>query len=283
MTEEAEKLNVLLQAEITERKRAEEALRAAKDRLATQALELERRTEKLRETVGELEAFSYSVAHDLRAPLRALHGYADCLLQEYSDKIDATGRLYLERMFRSSVRMDKLIQDVLSYTMVLGATVPLGRVALDTLVRDLIENSPDWGASKAEIQIEGTLPDVHGNEALLGQCISNLIGNAIKFVPPGAQAQIRISAESTPTDVRLWIKDNGIGIAPENHDRIFRMFDRIYSADEYVGTGIGLTIVRKDLERMGGRVGLQSELGKGSKFWIELPIETRDEQSNPFG
>jgi signal transduction histidine kinase len=172
-------------------------------------------------------------------------------------------------MERAAVRMDKLIQDVLSYTQILRE-VPLEIIALDTLLRDLIDTYQDWQAPKADIQIAGTLPEVLGNEALLGQCLANLMGNAVKFVTPGTKPQVRVWAESLPDSVRLWIADSGLGIAPENHHRIFRMFERIHTASEYGGTGIGLTIVRKAMGRMGGRIGFQSELGVGSRFWIEL-------------
>jgi signal transduction histidine kinase len=273
LTERAEHLNAQLEKEIAVRKAAEASLLQARDRLADRAGELERlvteRTEKLREMVGELEAFSYSVAHDLRAPLRAVQGYSTALLNEYADRLDETGCSYLQRMERAAIRMDKLIQDVLSYTKILRE-VPMGVIALDTLLRDLIDTFEDWKPPRAKIQIDGTLPDVLGNEALLGQCLSNLLGNAVKFVTPGTLPQVRVWTEHVPDHVRIWIEDNGVGIASENHARVFRMFERIYTTNEYSGTGIGLTIVRKAMERMGGRVGLDSEFGKGSRFWLEL-------------
>lgn len=273
LTEIAERLNEHLEKEIAVRKLAEASLLEAKDRLADRAGELERlvaeRTEKLREIVGELEAFSYSVAHDLRAPLRAVQGFSAALLEGYADRLDQTGCSYLQRMERAVVRMDKLIQDVLSYTKILRE-VPMEAIDLDTLLRDIMDTYEDWHPPRADIQIDGRLPNVLGNEALLGQCLANLIGNAVKFVPPGVKPRVRVWAEVLPDHARIWIADNGVGIAPENHHRIFRMFERIYTASEYGGTGIGLTIVRKAMERMGGRVGFESELGQGTRFWIEL-------------
>ncbi len=275
LTEAAETLNAQLQVEIAERRVAETSLQKANDRLANHEEELERlvaeRTEKLRITVGELEEFSYSVSHDMRAPLRAMQSYASFLIDEYSTKLDEQGVQYLQQIMRSAARLDHLIQDVLSYTRVIHAKVPMGPVNLDQLVRDIIETFTDGQPIKPEIQIKGNLPKVTGNEALLGQCVSNLLSNGAKFVSPGTTPQIEVSAEAKGDDsVRVWFKDNGIGIAPENHERIFRLLERIHPATSYEGTGIGLTIVRKAIERMDAQVGFESELGKGSNFWIQL-------------
>jgi PAS domain S-box-containing protein len=261
--------------DITERKRGERELQAAKDVISRHASQLEtvvnERTAELRETVGELEAFSYSVSHDMRAPLRAMQGYAKVLTEGYAGKcLDATAVDYLQRICRAALRLDHLILDVLSYTKVLRADAPMARVNLDRLACDLIETESSARRPGAEIQIEGSLPAVLGNEALLTQCISNLLSNALKFISPGTIPRVRIWAETADNQVRVWCEDNGIGIAPENHDRIFRMFERIHPASQYEGTGIGLTIVRKAVERMGAQLGLQSDLGKGSKFWILL-------------
>jgi PAS domain S-box-containing protein len=261
--------------DITERHRAEEALLSAKNEIARHALELERvvteRTGELRETIGELEGFSYSVSHDMRAPLRAMQSFAQFLVDEYRSKLDEQGVNYLHQIMRSAVRLDRLIQDVLSYTRILHAKVPMERVDLDRLVRDIVETHPNGQQMQSEIRIKGTLPKVMGNEALLMQCVSNLLSNAAKFVSPGITPLVEISAEPMEdASIRVWFKDNGIGIAPENHDRIFRLFERIHPAAEYEGTGIGLTIVRKATERMGAQVGFESGLGNGSHFWIQL-------------
>jgi len=225
LRERAEKLNVQLQAEIAEREQAQAAVQEAKAQLANHARELERtvaeRTAKLRETVADLEAFSYSVAHDLRAPLRSLQGYSTSSLEEYAEKLDETGKMYLERMARSAVRMDKLIQDVLSYTRLLGADPKLESIDLDRLVRDLIETYPDWYPPKVNLQIEGKLPSVRGHEALVAQCVSNIVNNALKFVSPGTQPRVKIWAESVNNYTRIWFQDNGVGIAKEDQARIF--------------------------------------------------------------
>ncbi len=229
------------------------------------------RTAALRETVQELEAFSYSISHDMRAPLRAMHGFAEKLLEDYSGKVlDREGQNYLGRISRAAVRLDSLIQDVLTYTRVLRSDVPIRSIELERLITDLIEAYPEWQSPKAEIVLAKPLPAVRGNEALLTQCISNLIHNAMKFVAAGTKPRLAIRAEQVGAQTRVWFEDNGVGIAKEDHARIFRMFERIYPASEFEGTGMGLTIVRKAMERMSGQVGFDSELGKGSRFWIQL-------------
>ena len=261
--------------DITERKQAEEVLLNATDQISRHAAHLEQvvteRTGQLRETISELEGFSYSVSHDMRAPLRAMQSYGQYLVDEYGSKLDEKGANYLQQIMRAAVRLDRLIQDVLSYTRIIHSSVPMEPVDLDRLVRDIVETYPNGQPIKPQISIKGTLPKVIGNEALLTQCISNLLGNGAKFVSPGTTPRLEVSAEvREQAMIRVWFKDNGIGIAPENHERVFRLLERIHPATDYEGNGIGLTIVRKAVERMGAQVGFESELGKGSNFWIQL-------------
>ncbi|MDB6095677.1 MAG: hypothetical protein JWM32_3239 [Verrucomicrobia bacterium] len=275
LTFAAEALSTRLQVEIEERKAAEAALQQAKDRLSNQALELEHlvaaRTAELRETTRELEAFSYSVAHDMREPLRGMRGYAEILLAEHGAMLNPTGKAYLERIVQSASRMDMLIQDVLAYTKVLHADAMLTPIDLNRLTRDVIAIYPEWQEPLAEIEIVGVLPTVLGHEALLTQCITNLLSNAVKFMDPGVVPRIQIRGEAKPdARQRVWFENNGIGIAPKDRDRVFGMFVRLNSKTEFGGTGIGLTIVRRAIERMGGRIDFESEPGQGSRFWIEL-------------
>jgi PAS domain S-box-containing protein len=261
--------------DITERKATENALLEAKNLLTAQAAALERtvldRTRELRETIGELEGFSYSISHDMRAPLRAMQSFSQFLLDDYGDKLDEQGVHYLHEIMRSAVLLDRLIQDVLSYTRVLHAKLPMERVDLDSLVHGIVADFPSERDVKAAIEIKGKLPAVVGNEALLVQCVSNLLSNGAKFVLPEVTPRVEISAETfEDVWIRVCFKDNGIGIAPEDHERVFRLFERIHPGAESEGTGIGLTIVRKAVERMGGKVGFESEAGKGSNFWIQL-------------
>ncbi len=260
--------------DITARKRVEQELLAAKNEISRHAVDLEEtvaeRTAQLRETIGELEAFSYSISHDMRAPLRAMRGYTEILLDKHAVQLDAEGIKYLERIYAGSARLDSLIQDVLTYTRVLRAEIKIEPIDLNTLVRQIIATYPQLHAGNAEIQIEGVLPKVLGAEVSLAQSISNLLTNAVKFVAPGTTPRIKIRAEAIAGDVRLWVEDNGVGIAAKDQARIFKMFERVGGSTVYEGTGVGLTIVHKAVERMGGRHGVESEVGRGSKFWIQL-------------
>lgn len=258
--------NQALESEIAERRQVEAALQEA-NRQKTE------RTAELHEMIHELEAFSYSIAHDMRAPLRAMQGFAQILREDYAGRIDLQGIEYLHRIERASTRLDRLIQDVLSYTKILRAPAPMKSVDLDRLARDLIATYPDWAPPRAEVAIDGRLPSVVGNEAFLTQCLSNLVGNAVKFQNPGNLPRVRLWAEPRPGGTRLWIEDNGIGIAPENHQRIFGLFEQVHSPHEFQGTGIGLAIVRKAVERMNGQFGFESAVGQGSRFWLQFASE----------
>jgi PAS domain S-box-containing protein len=259
--------------DITQRRQAEVDLHRAHALLADKAKHLEslveQRTAKLRETIGELEAFSYSIAHDMRAPLRSLKGFSDILLEEHKAGLETEAQRYLERIAAAADRMDKLIQDVLSYSRIVRTDLTLAPVRLAALLPSILETYPHFAPDRAQIVFQEPLPTVLGNEAMLTQIFSNLLGNAVKFVAPGVTPRVTISASRTEAMVRVQVADNGIGILPEQRDKIFEMFHQV--SNLYEGTGIGLAIVRKSVERMGGRVGVQSRPGSGSVFWFELP------------
>jgi signal transduction histidine kinase len=240
----------------------------AQTRLEDQVRE---RTTELQERNDELEAFGYSISHDLRAPLRAMQGFSQALLEDCGERLDAMGREYAERIVAGSQRMDELIRDLLAYSRVSRAELQLVRVPLTPVAQSaLAELSGALRARSAKVQIDEPLPVVLGHPATLSQVLTNLLGNGLKFVPPERVPRLRVSAERHNGQVRVWVEDNGIGIAPEHQTRIFRVFERLHSGDDYPGTGIGLAIVRKAVERMGGQVGVESSLGQGSRFWVEL-------------
>lgn len=236
--------------------------------------ELERRvserTSRLKEMVAELEAFSYSVSHDLRAPLRAMQGFAQALIEDFSDRLGPEGVSYLDRLARAASRLDSLTQDVLRYSRITRDEIRLEPVNLDLLVTEVIQQYPEFREPRGLIHIRLPLGVVLGQRSGLTQCISNLVGNALKFVPPDRAPHISIYSEERDGKLRLVVEDNGIGIESRHYQRIFGMFERVHAEGQFEGTGIGLAIVRKAVERMGGGVGLESELGRGSRFWIEL-------------
>ncbi len=289
-----EKIFTVILRDTTERKRSEEALHKAKDELAHANAELERkveeRTARLQELVDELEHFSYSITHDMRAPLRAMVGLIALLEIDPGNTFSPQGKEFFQRIKKAATRMDALILDSLNYSKILRQELPLRPVNISELLSGIVQSYPNLQNSIADISIQPDIPLVLGNEAALTQCFSNLLGNAVKFVSDGVKPTVRVWAEtfsrptsddsqplakapvsssgdSSPT-VRIWVEDNGIGIPEDMHPRLFGMFVRLTTSHE--GTGIGLAIVRKAVERMGGRVGLESQPNRGSRFWVEL-------------
>ncbi len=240
--------------------------------------EVAERTARLQETIADLEAFSYTVAHDMRAPLRSMQNFSAFIANECEDKLGPNGKDYLQRIITSAKRMDQLILDVLSYSRVARGHVPITRVDLGILLRGIVDSYPVFQAPSASISVEEHLPAVLGNEALLTQCLANLLGNAVKFVAPHVHPRVTVRAECEGGTVRLWIEDNGIGIPHHMQGRIFGMFERL--TKNYEGTGIGLAIVRKSVERMGGEVGVLSESGAGSRFWLRLQTADSDKTNH---
>jgi signal transduction histidine kinase len=258
---------VLIFRNFTEQREAQRVLARSKEELE---ILVEARTAKLQEVVEELQHVSYSITHDMRAPLRAMNIFAQKLLEQESGSISAQGKDYLNRIIIAVGRFDKLIRDALNYTKAVQLEMPLESVDLSKLIHGLIETYPNLHPDKADVHIDGELPVVIGNESLLTQCFSNLLGNAVKFVAPGVKPKVGVTAETSDRIAKIWIKDNGIGIPEHAQRRLFKMFQKL--DDQYEGTGIGLAIVRKVVERMAGKVGVQSEVGRGSNFWVELPL-----------
>ncbi len=226
------------------------------------------RTAELQEMVNELEYFSYTITHDLRSPLRAMHGFAEILTEELEPLLNEQSRLYLGRMTTSATRMDRLITDALSFSKVMRHEMDTTPQDPAALLIGMIESYPMFQPPRAFVRLEGAFPPILANEAGLTQCFSNLLGNAVKFVEKGRLPELTVRAEPRDGFVRIWFEDNGIGIAPDMQARVFVMFQRL--TKEYEGTGIGLALVKKVAERMGGRVGVDSEPGRGSRFWVEF-------------
>lgn len=259
--------------DITERRKGERALAEAREKLESHARDLElrvhERTQALEKTVKEMEAFSYSLSHDMRAPLRAIQSFSEIVLSEYGEKLGEQGTDLLNRASAAASRMDKLILDLLAFTRVSRMPINLEPVDVEKLITRLIEERAEFQPPRAEITIDAPLLPVTGNEASLTQCLTNLLDNAVKFVAPGALPRVNIRSERADGHVVLWIEDHGIGMDDEAKHKLFQMFQRVHG-DTYPGTGIGLAIVRKAVERMSGEVGVESEPGRGSRFWLRL-------------
>jgi signal transduction histidine kinase len=204
----------------------------------------------------------------MRAPLRAMQGFAGMVLSDSGNQLTDAGADCLRRIINAANRMDALIGDSLQYAKVVREKPPLAGADSVTVLRGVLESYPTFQSPHAEIRIVEPLPPVIANEAGLAQCFSNLLANAIKFVRPGRVARVRIWAETRGDRVRFWFEDKGIGIPREYQERIFEMFQQLDKS--YEGTGIGLALVRKTAERMGGKVGVESRPGKGSRFWLEF-------------
>lgn len=259
--------------DLTGRRNDERRLREALQQAAAARNDLEtrvhERTADLQQRNAELEAFSYSLSHDLRAPIRAIVSFTQIALDEFGAQLGPQGTELLERAIQSAQRLDQLITDVLSFSRTTRHRALNEKVDVDKLVREIIRERPEWNSPRAEVAVEHPLLPVRGDRASLTQCLTNLIDNAVKFVPAGILAQVRVYAQPVGRNVRLYVEDNGIGIPLSAQSRVFELFQRAHNG--YEGHGIGLAIVRRAAERMGGTVGLQSQPSRGSKFWIELP------------
>jgi PAS domain S-box-containing protein len=260
--------------DITELKRVERELAKANEELKDYACNLEaavrERTTHLQETIAELESVSYSLSHDMRAPLRAINSFSQIVLAQAEEKLGPLEKDLLQKSISAAERLDRLISDILIYTRVARGPAPLTSVDVERLLRQIIAERPELQPPRADISIEGPLGSVCCHEAHLTQCITNLLDNAVKFVAPGTPPCVHIRSEALDGKIRLWFEDNGIGISHEAQQRIFGIFERMHDEHIYPGTGIGLAIVRKAAERMGGSVGVESEPGKGSRFWVQL-------------
>ncbi len=264
--------------DITAEKAAERAIEQAQAQLQAYTVSLEQRvadrTSRLEELNKSLEGLSYSIAHDLRAPLRSIQGMTEILLEDHESKFDESGRRIAQDIVRSVRQMDALINDLMSYGRLAHDELPLAPVQSDEVIKQVVRNlGPEIEATRATVEIAPGLPAIIGHRTTFEQVLTNLIGNAVKFVDPARPPKVKIyaGAASTAGFARIVVEDNGIGIQSQFQDRIYRIFERLHSGNRYPGTGIGLAIVQKGVQRMGGQTGVESEPDKGSKFWVELP------------
>jgi signal transduction histidine kinase len=243
------------------------------DELAQAARGINAVADRLEDCNATLDAFAYTVSHDLRAPLRAMHGFSSALLEDYGAPLGNQGRDYATRVVMAAAQMDGLLQDLLAYSRLSRADLTFERVDTDALVDAVLRRMDLQIAERVEVL--RPLPIVRAQRAILQQCLEHLISNALKFARPESASHVRIGADALANGTaRLWVEDDGIGIAPEHHERIFRVFERLHGNEVYPGNGIGLALVKKGAERMHARVGVESTPGRGSRFWLELPQGT---------
>src|SRR5581483_5884867 len=227
--------------DIEEQKQTEAALEKAREQLAWHARDLElrvvERTANLEESIRSLEAVLYHVAHDLRAPLRAMEGFSQLLLEQYAASFDAEGTDYSRRIITAAKRMDELIRDLLAYGRLAHMEVSCRKLDLETQIeRVLGKMDGQIKAGHAQIFVEKPLPPVWANAAVLNLLVTNLLSNALKFTGPGVAPCIHISGAGSPGKVRLSLQDNGIGIDEAHHEKIFHVFGRLHGNDVYPGT-----------------------------------------------
>jgi PAS domain S-box-containing protein len=284
---QAEQLLYLFARDVTEARRAEREIKKLNADLEQRAQELGQKNAELQgeiatrqraeialqESNSALEAFSYSVSHDLRAPIRAMQGFARVLLEDYGKVLDETGRDCAARIVSAAERMDNLVHDLLVFSR-------LGHTKLDlipTSVRAVVAESlasleQDLKSKGATVEVIEPLPVVLAHTTTLLQVLTNLIANGTKFVDAGVKPHVKVRAETDEKSATICVEDNGIGISEENQARIFRVFERLHGADDYPGTGLGLAIVKKGVERMNGEAGVVSQAGQGARFWVKLPL-----------
>ncbi len=245
--------------DITERKKIEARVE-----------QLDQRTTKLDEAIEQLESFSYSVSHDLRAPLRAIDGFSRIVLEEYGDRLDAEGLRLLNVIRRATTEMARLIDDLLAFSRV--GRHPIERQEIDpakvftSVIREL---APTYAERDLAVVI-GSLPTIHGDNALIRQVFVNLVSNAIKFTAPREHARIDIGGDVEDDRKIIWVKDNGVGFDKAYEEKMFQVFQRLHPA-EFEGTGVGLAIVQRIVRRHGGQVWADGSVGQGATVYVAFP------------
>ena len=293
----AERLLYLFARDVTEARRAESEIKKLNLDLELRARELgntntelqgeiatrQRAEIALQESNSALEAFSFSVSHDLRAPIRAMQGFAKVLLEDYGRVLDEMGKECAHRIVTAADRMDNLVHDLLVFSRLGHTKLELAPMSVQKAVTESVEGlEQDLKAKGAAVEVIEPLPRVLAHGTTLNQVLTNLIANGTKFIAPNMKPSVKVWAEVDDDAATIWIQDNGIGISTENQGRIFRVFERLHGADDYPGTGLGLAIVKKGVERMNGEVGVISEVGVGSRFWIKLPLADRNGGERAF-
>jgi PAS domain S-box-containing protein len=234
--------------------------------------EVNKRTQELKVANDELESFSYSISHDLRAPLRSIHGFSDILIEDYSDKVDENGVRLLGIVKDSATRMGNLIDDMLQFSRLGRASIESSSINMNSLFETVIEDlKPLFIENKSSIVVED-LASASGDISLIKQVVTNLLANALKYSSTNEKISVNVTSRIENKQVCYSVKDNGVGFNMEYHDKIFGVFQRLHSDNEFEGTGVGLAIVKRIVNMHGGEVWAESEFGEGSIFYFTLPL-----------
>jgi PAS domain S-box-containing protein len=237
-------------------------------------IRVQERTTQLQIANRELESFSYSVSHDLRAPLRAISGFSEILARRHRASLNEEGQHYLDNIVQASERMGHLIDDLLTYARLGRSRVRREPVSLASLLGEIARNmQAHLDKNHGTLNLSSDFPVVSGDQTLLSQVFTNLFENAFTYINPNLPPQVSVTWQSEEKQVVIKVSDNGIGIPLEYQEKIFNMFQRLHSEDKYPGTGIGLATVKKSVELLGGSVWVESKVGAGSTFFIRLPKE----------
>jgi len=258
-----------LETEIAERKRAELEIMELNATLERRVAE---RTGELQATVRDLQTFSYSVSHDLRAPLRSINSFASILLEEYGERLDAEGQRLLGTIVKRTVSMGTLIDDLLSFTRNSRQQVALETIDMTALARELVEKISGNGAHRAAAEFRvPELPEARADRAMISQVLENLLTNALKFSSRSEHPLVELGGEVQERELVYYVRDNGVGFDMKYADAIFGVFQRLQHAESFEGTGVGLAIVEQVITKHGGRVWAEARPGAGATFYFSLP------------
>jgi light-regulated signal transduction histidine kinase (bacteriophytochrome) len=227
----------------------------------------------LQQSNEELERFAYICSHDLQEPVRMMNSFAELLQQKYSNQFDESGRQYIEYITAGARQLRVMIKDILSFSRVGREEIKLETVDCNEIARDVLNELGTMIQHKSASVTCGTLPVLRSNATLIRVLFQNLVGNALKFQDGSITPVVRIGAESDAVSWQFSIIDNGIGIDPKSHDKVFTIFQRLHRKDQYPGTGIGLSTCKKFIELCGGRIWFESAPGKGTSFFFTLPCQ----------